>query len=53
VLEDVAGVGSRRRRALLTHFGGLQGVRKAGVDELAGIPGINRELARRIYKALH
>lgn len=53
VLEDIQGVGARRRRALLTHFGGLQGVRKAGVDELAGIPGINRQLANRIYKALH
>jgi excinuclease ABC subunit C len=53
VLEDIPGVGAGRRRALLTHFGGLQGVRKAGVDELAGIPGINRQLADRIYKALH
>jgi excinuclease ABC subunit C len=53
VLEDVPGVGARRRRALLTHFGGLQGVRKAGVDELMGIPGINRQLAQRIFKALH
>jgi len=53
VLEDIQGVGARRRRALLTHFGGLQGVRKAGVEELAGIPGINRQLANRIYKALH
>lgn len=53
VLEDINGVGARRRRALLTHFGGIQGVRKAGVDELAGIPGINRQLAERIFKALH
>jgi len=53
VLEDIQGVGARRRRALLTHFGGLQGVRKASVEELAGIPGINRQLANRIYKALH
>ena len=53
VLEDISGVGARRRRALLTHFVGLQGVRKAGIDELAGIPGINRQLAERIFKALH
>ncbi len=53
VLEDIPGVGAHRRRALLTHFGGIQGVRKAGVEELAGIPGINQQLAGRIYKALH
>jgi excinuclease ABC subunit C len=53
VLEDITGVGAGRRRALLTHFGGLQGVRKAGIDELAGIPGINRQLASRIFKTLH
>ena len=53
LLEDIPGVGARRRRALLTHFGGIQGVRKAGVEELSGIPGINRQLAERIYKALH
>jgi excinuclease ABC subunit C len=53
VLEDIPGVGARRRRALLTHFGGIQGVRKAGIEELAGIPGINRQLAGRIFKALH
>ena len=53
VLEDIPGVGAGRRRTLLTHFGGLQGVRKAGVEELAGIPGINQQLATRIYKALH
>ena len=53
VLEDIPGVGARRRRALLTHFGGIQGVRKAGIEELAGIPGINQQLATRIFKALH
>jgi len=53
VLEDIPGVGARRRRALLTHFGGLQGVRKAGIEEMMGIPGINRQLAERIFKALH
>ncbi len=53
VLEDIPGVGASRRRALLTHFGGLQGVRKAGIEELSGIPGINKQLAGRIFKALH
>jgi excinuclease ABC subunit C len=53
VLEEIPGVGARRRRALLTHFGGIQGVRKAGIEELAGIPGISHHLASRIFKALH
>lgn len=53
ILEDIPGIGARRRRALLTHFGGIQGVRKAGIEELSGIPGINRQLAGRIFKALH
>jgi excinuclease ABC subunit C len=53
ILEDIPGIGARRRRTLLTHFGGIQGVRKAGIEELAGIPGINRQLAGRIFKALH
>ena len=53
VLEDIPGVGARRRRALLTHFGGIQGIRKAGVEELMGIPGISHQLAKRIFKALH
>ena len=52
-LEEIAGIGPKRRRALLTHFGGLQGVRKAGVEELASVPGFNEVLAREVYRALH
>jgi excinuclease ABC subunit C len=52
-LEGISGVGAVRRRALLSHFGGIQGVRQAGVEELASVPGINTELAQRIYDALH
>ncbi|HVF34814.1 MAG TPA: excinuclease ABC subunit UvrC [Candidatus Saccharimonadia bacterium] len=52
-LEEIAGVGSRRRAALLKHFGGLAGVQRAGVEELMQVPGINRGIAERIYAALH
>jgi excinuclease ABC subunit C len=52
-LEKIPGIGPRRRRALLTHFGGLQGVSKAGVEELSSVPGISRILAEEIFRALH
>jgi excinuclease ABC subunit C len=51
-LEDVPGVGAKRRRALLQHFGGLQEVRRAGVEALAKVPGISRALAQLIHDAL-
>ena len=53
VLEDVPGLGPRRRAQLLKHFGGLQGVRRAGVEDLAAVPGISTRLARMIYDATH
>ncbi|RMD80465.1 MAG: excinuclease ABC subunit UvrC, partial [Gammaproteobacteria bacterium] len=52
-LEGIPGLGPKRRRLLLTHCGGLQEVARAGVEELARIPGISRALAQRIYEALH
>ena len=52
-LEKIPGIGPGRRRALLNHFGGLQGVNKAGVEELSSVPGINRTLAEVIFRALH
>jgi excinuclease ABC subunit C len=53
VLEDVPGIGARRRAALLKAFGGLAGVEAAGVEELMQIKGIDRGLAERIYAVLH
>ena len=52
-LEEVPGLGPKRRQALLKHFGGLQGVTRAGVEDLASAPGISRELASRIYGMFH
>ncbi len=52
-LEDIAGIGPRRRASLLKHFGGLAGLKAAGVDEIARVDGINAALAERIYASLH
>lgn len=53
VLEGITGVGPKRRRDLLQHFGGLQGLRKAGVQELLQVDGINEKLAEKIIAAIH
>jgi excinuclease ABC subunit C len=52
-LEDVAGVGPTRRRELLKHFGGLQELGRASVEEIAKTPGISKKLAEQIYAVLH
>jgi excinuclease ABC subunit C len=53
MLEAIAGLGPARRRALLRHFGGLQGVLRAGVEDLGRAPGIGPALAQAIYEHLH
>ncbi|WP_024890043.1 excinuclease ABC subunit UvrC [Luteimonas huabeiensis] len=52
-LEDIPGIGPRRRANLLRHFGGLAGLKAAGAEEIAQVDGVNAALARRIYDSLH
>ena len=52
-LEDIDGIGAKRRQKLLTHFGGLKGVKNAGVEDIAKINGFSRSLAQKIYDHLH
>ena len=53
ILETVPGLGPARRRAILTHFGGLQGVMRAGVADLEKVTGVGAGMARSIYDHLH
>jgi excinuclease ABC subunit C len=52
-LQDIPGIGAKRRTALLKHFGGLAGVTNAGIEELAQVKGMSRDLAERIYALFH
>ncbi|HEY9029774.1 MAG TPA: helix-hairpin-helix domain-containing protein, partial [Kangiella sp.] len=53
LLEEIPGVGAKRRQALLRHFGGWQEVEKASVKDIAGAPGVSMSLAQKIYDYLH
>ena len=52
-LEEVPGIGPKRRRELLNHFGGLQELSRASAEEIAKAPGISKKLAELIYDTLH
>ncbi|PVX40620.1 excinuclease ABC subunit C [Pasteurella langaaensis DSM 22999] len=51
-LETIAGVGAKRRQALLKYLGGMQGVKNATLDEIASVPGISQTLAETIFETL-
>ncbi len=53
ILEDINGLGPKRRQQLLKQLGGLQGVEKASVDTLSSVDGISKQLAQRIYDIFH
>jgi len=53
VLEDIPGVGPKRRKELLTHFGGMQGLARASQQEIENVAGINKKIAEDVYAALH
>ena len=53
VLEEIKGLGPKRRKQLLTHFGGLRRLQKAGVEDISAVPGISHALALKVYDELH
>jgi excinuclease ABC subunit C len=52
-LEEISGIGPRKRAKLLQRFGGVRGVEDASVEDLMSVDGISKELAESIYQALH
>jgi excinuclease ABC subunit C len=52
-VEDIEGIGSKKRKSLLAYFGGLEGIKKANIDELITVEGIDTQLAEKIYNYFH
>jgi excinuclease ABC subunit C len=52
-LQEIAGIGPTRKRALLHHFGTVKAIERASLSDLAHVPGINAETARKIYEFFH
>ena len=52
-VEQIPGIGAKRRTALLRHFGSLQGLKEAGIEEIATVEGINRAMAKSVFEWLH
>jgi excinuclease ABC subunit C len=52
-LDDIEGIGSSRRRALMNHFGSAKAVSRAGIEDLKAVDGISAEMAQRIYDHFH
>jgi excinuclease ABC subunit C len=53
LLDEIKGIGPKRKKSLINHFGSVEGIKIASLDELAAIKGINENLAREVYKYLH
>ncbi len=52
-LEDIAGIGPKKRASLLQRFGGIRGVTSASAEDIATVEGISKDLSEEIYRALH
>ena len=52
-LQEIPGIGPTRKRALLQHFGTLKAIERAAPDDLAKVPGVSAETARKIYDFFH
>ncbi|HPE80178.1 MAG TPA: excinuclease ABC subunit UvrC [Gammaproteobacteria bacterium] len=53
ILEDISGIGPKRRARLLKQFGGLQGLARAGIEDISTVEGVSEKLAQEIYAAFH